>query len=707
MGAGDPASSAGTDTVREPIDVLALIGGDLTVVRWTGAAERMWGYSAAEVVNRPAQHLLAPPGESVTTDLLTASRPWSGLVGIRRSDGREAEVEMRVTPLRGDAGEEDWFVWSGEPVVWPAMKPSVLNALFERSPIGIAIWDPDLRCSWFNSGDTNEGVFRSGAELGRHLSELVATDHPAFLETAMRHVLEDGVPLLDHELGPHTAARPDTPCISVSFFRLDDTQGRVVGVCSMAMNVRDSRARQRLNMLSAAGTRIGTTLDPMYTAQELADTAVPALADYVTVDLAEVLQSGKEPLEHLDSTDVSIPVFYRAGAASVHADLRESLWHRGAPVFVPPSSPFTAVLGSRRSHFEPILDASPGTWLDNDPDRARIIDATGMHSLMIVPLQARGTMLGVAVFVRTENRAPFTHADLAIAEGLCDRAALSLDSALRYTRERETALALQHDLLPHRLWGGGSVEVASRYLPSDTHGGVGGDWFDVIPLPDARVVLVVGDVVGHGINAAAAMGRLRTVVHTLTNLRIPPGRTARPVGRTRHRDGPGASRRHRIHLDRRGSHLSLCDLRPRYPALRHGERGASPARDHLPRRHRRVRRCTTRAADRSRNDGVRVGRNGAGGRERDRAVHRRPDRDARKGHRRRAGPAAWSSRRTGTGSGRALRGSCGSHGGHSAVRGRCHASPCSPACHEAGRRPLSSRSRVAGPRAYGERITSS
>lgn len=522
MGAGDPAASAGTDTVREAIDVLVLIGGDLTVVRWTGAAERLWGYSAAEAVNRPATDLLASPGASVATGVLTPSRPWSGLVGIRRSDGREAEVEIRITPLPGGGGEEDWFAWSGEPAAWPGMKPSALNALFERSPIGIAIWDEELRCTWVNNSETNGRLCPSGAELGRPITELFATEHPAFLETAMRQVLEDGVPLLDQELGPHTAAHHDAPYFSVSFFRLDDAQGRAVGVCSMAVDVRDSQSRERLALLSAAGTRIGTTLDPMDTAQELADTAVPVLADYVTVDLAEAVRPGEEPLEHLDSTDVSIPVFYRAGAASLHADMRESLWGRGTPVFVPPSSPFTTVLVSRRSHFEPTLDTSPGTWLDADPDRARVIRATGMHSLMVVPLQARGATLGVAVFVRTDNPAPFTQADLALAEGLCDRAALSLDSALRYTRERETALALQRDLLPHVLRGGSSVEVASRYLPSDKRGGVGGDWYDVILLPDARVALVVGDVVGHGITAAAAMGRLRTVVHTLTNLLIPP-----------------------------------------------------------------------------------------------------------------------------------------------------------------------------------------
>lgn len=280
--------------------------------------------------------------------------------------------------------------------------------------------------------------------------------------------------------------------------------------------------RGRLGLLTEAESRVGANLDPMATAQELAETMVPYLADYTTIDLADAIPLGREPLEHLKSPDTRIPGFYRAGVASIHADLRESLWARGTPVFVPPTSPFTAVLHSRTSHFEPVLDTSPGTWLDNDPDRARVIHATGMHSLIIVPLQARGSMLGVVVLVRTENPAPFTRADLVLAEELAKRASLSLDNALRYTRERTAALALQRDLLPHHLTGEGAVEVAFRYLPSDTHGGVGGDWFDVIPMSGGRVALVVGDVAGHGINAAATMGRLRTMVRTLATLQIPP-----------------------------------------------------------------------------------------------------------------------------------------------------------------------------------------
>lgn len=155
-----------------------------------------------------------------------------------------------------------------------------------------------------------------------------------------------------------------------------------------------------------------------------------------------------------------------------------------------------------------------------------------MHSLLILPIHARGVLLGVAVFVRTSNPTPFDDNDRLLAEELVARAALSLDNARRYTREHNTALALQRSLLPRRVHGGTAMEVAARYLPADAEEGVGGDWFDVIGLPGGRLALVVGDVVGHGVNAAATMGRLGMAIRTLADLDLPPGEVLTRLDRT-------------------------------------------------------------------------------------------------------------------------------------------------------------------------------
>lgn len=141
---------------------------------------------------------------------------------------------------------------------------------------------------------------------------------------------------------------------------------------------------------------------------------------------------------------------------------------------------------------------------------------------MLVRVGARGNALGVATFIRRSSRGPFEQADLLLAEDLVARAAVNIDNARQFTREHNTALALQRFLLPQRVTAQSSLEVESRYLPAEASDGVGGDWFDVIRVSGARVALVVGDVVGHGIRAAASMGRLRTAVRTLADLDLPP-----------------------------------------------------------------------------------------------------------------------------------------------------------------------------------------
>ncbi|MEU6318217.1 SpoIIE family protein phosphatase [Streptomyces sp. NPDC047009] len=249
---------------------------------------------------------------------------------------------------------------------------------------------------------------------------------------------------------------------------------------------------------------------------------MPLLADYVAVDLEQSVSFGEGPPVGIGATGKRLPAFRRAGLASIHQGVPESPWVRGEPVNVPPASPFASVLRAGKSRLEPVLDTASGTWVDTVPALGHRVREHGMHSMMIVPIRARRALLGVALFVRTTDPAPFHEADLLLAEELVGRAAQALDNARQYARKHTAALTLQRNLLPRRLRGGTAVEVASRYLPADVDHCVGGDWFDVFPLSGARVALVVGDVVGHGLHAAATMGRLRTAVHTLADMELPP-----------------------------------------------------------------------------------------------------------------------------------------------------------------------------------------
>ncbi|MFE2320955.1 SpoIIE family protein phosphatase [Streptomyces sp. NPDC059441] len=515
---------------------IALLDVQGTVVGWSQAAQRLVGYSAVEVVGRSADVLLVAAEDRVKASQAaqksTLGGRWSDLAQVRHRDGRSIDVRLCVSSLSGQDGRDWWVVCATDKALlpaWPAeatVEPLLATLpLPSRLPIGVVIRDTHLRCIRVNDTQGSKDGIPLPQRLGRRLTEAAPGTGAEALEAVMHQVLESGDPAMDVD---YQALQPanvrSNRILTASFFRLDDAQGRALGVCSVSVDVTDSRrARERLAILGEASRRIGTTLDVMQTAQELAALAVPFLADYTTVDLAESVQLGEEPLTHLGPQDGRIPAFRRAGLASIHPGTPESLFARGEPVFVPPTSPFTGVLRSGKSHFEPMLDTSPGTWLDHhDPARAEKIREHDMHSLMVVPIHARGAVLGVAVFVRTKDPRPFEKDDLLLAEELVSWAALALDNARRYARERSAALALQRLLHPHRPTGGSAVDVAWRYLPADSHHGIGGDWFDVIPLSGARLALVVGDVVGHGINAAAKMGQLRTAMRTLAGMDMSP-----------------------------------------------------------------------------------------------------------------------------------------------------------------------------------------
>ncbi|MFF0209153.1 SpoIIE family protein phosphatase [Streptomyces althioticus] len=398
-----------------------------------------------------------------------------------------------------------------------------LRSLLTHAGLGLAVWDTDLRCVWANDVLTRYDGIPRERRLGLPPRAALAGDADA-LEETLREVLHTGACAIGRPYRvPVVQGAPRPRFLAATALRLDDPDGRPLGVALLVLDVRSGRGvEDRLTVVSEAGARIGTTLDIVRTAQELADFTVPLLADYVTVDLTEAVRLGGEPLERLGTADGRVPTFRRAGVASVHDGAPESLWSSGDAVFVPEHSPFMQVLHTGRPLLEPHLDTSPGTWLDHDPARARQIRRYGMHSLLIVPLQARGLLMGVVVLVRSDNPTPFDDGDRLLAEEIAARAALSLDNARRYTRERTAALTLQRSLLPRRVDGGDAMEVAAHYVPADAEYSAGGDWFDVFGLSGGRLALVVGDVVGHGIAAAAAMGRLRTAIRTLADLDLPP-----------------------------------------------------------------------------------------------------------------------------------------------------------------------------------------
>ncbi|NUS12873.1 MAG: SpoIIE family protein phosphatase [Streptomyces sp.] len=277
-------------------------------------------------------------------------------------------------------------------------------------------------------------------------------------------------------------------------------------------------SRRRLAMVYDASLRIGNTLDVFHTADELAVMSTEEFADYVTVDLLEQLLSGDEVVAPAPAAGV---VLRRAAQRSVLDGCPEAVIALGDKHAYPKDSPAGRTLATGHGFRQQVNESTLGWW-SASPERQASVRRFGIHSALVVPLRARGVTLGLAMFCRHRTRTPYEAADLGVAEELARRAAVCVDNARRYTRERATAVMLQRSLLPGTLASPTAVETAARYRPAGSRSGAGGDWYDVIPLSGARVALVVGDVVGHGLRAAAAMGRLRAAVRTLADIDLPP-----------------------------------------------------------------------------------------------------------------------------------------------------------------------------------------
>ncbi|MFD9463061.1 SpoIIE family protein phosphatase [Streptomyces sp. NPDC060027] len=525
-----PASEGPGDAFDASTDAAVVVSGDGVVVGWTRGAEALLGHPAAEMVGHPAAHLLAMPRDPVrvagVAERCRAGMGWSGLVPVRHRDGRRIEVDLRVS-ASFRIGEGECFLISARQHrrQW-TVGPTFLDGFLTRSPVGMAVLDLQLRYVWMNDTLEHLGGVPRGHRLGRRLTELLPGMQAETIEGLMRKVLATGEPVIDYEyLGWSWADPHRRHAYSTSFFPLLGVDNSYTGVCYMVLDVTERwTARQLLSLVNEAGTTIGRSLDVMRTAQELADFAVPRFADFVVVDLLESVLSTEGHGAWLSDAGPAPakPMMRRAGMSSVREGCPEAVARVGDRAdFLPPPHD-THLLTNGEPVLIQVLDPSDDLWIAEEPARAESIRRWGLHSLISVPMRARNTALGLTTFVRSVNPISFQPDDVLLAREVVARAALCVDNARRYTREHTAAVTLQRSLLPHALSGGTALEVASSYLPADPTGGVGGDWFDVIPLSGARVGLVVGDVVGHGITAAATMGRLRTAVQTLADMEMPP-----------------------------------------------------------------------------------------------------------------------------------------------------------------------------------------
>ncbi|MFC3348636.1 SpoIIE family protein phosphatase [Streptomyces echinoruber] len=496
----------------DPAAARAVIDASGTVAGWNEGARHLLGYSPAEIVGRPAAGLLAA-GTAVSAP--PDGERWSGPLTLRHRDGRAVPVWLLAHRMGGDGA---WLAVCPLPDA-PGGRPDdpLTGAALSQSPCATVVFDERLRIHGVN--EAMAALIGLPADRLRGLRAIDIGDRPqnAEFERYLREVLASG---RAREMQTYLKATGEHRAHAwlARMAPVTDAQNRVRGVCVTVHDFSSQYlARERLQLLNEASVSIGTTLDVTRTAQELATVCVPALADFVGVDLLDPGQYGGEP----PSRPAPPVVLRRTAYRSVGPDGPEAATGTGTAEEYAASSPQAAALLAGRAVVVPAPPAGPERWPSRDERRHGGPGERDVHSTMAVPLQARGITLGVAVFTRFRRPDPFTEDDVLLAEEVTARAAVCIDNARRFSRERETALALQRSLLPRSLPRTAAVEAASRYLPA-ARAGLGGDWFDVIPLSGMRVAMVVGDVVGYGVQASATMGRLRTAVRTLADIDLPP-----------------------------------------------------------------------------------------------------------------------------------------------------------------------------------------
>ncbi|MDQ0584962.1 SpoIIE family protein phosphatase [Streptomyces rishiriensis] len=490
----------------------AVVDDSGALIGWNEGARTLLGWAEADVLGRPAMELLADG-----TPHLTGAR-WAGTVTLRHRDGRPLRVWLLAhrSPARaGDPGH--WLVVTPLAGAGPGSSDALLAAAgLVQSPCAIAVYDERLRLRRINEAMREVIGLPEERIRGLRLAEIGGGPQSTELEQHMLRVLTSGEPQ-DVQTYVRTGGESRAHAWLARMAPVTDAEGRIRGVCLSAHDfTQNYLARERLQLVNEASVRIGSTLDVVRTAQELAEVCVPALADFVSVDLLDPHNGGELP------NRFSPPVGLRRAAHHwVNAGSPEAVAKPGEVQEYPAGSPQADSLVAGHTIIGSLTGGGLDAWLAWDPARGARVRELGIHSTMSVPIQARGMTLGVAVLSRFRRPDPFTPDDVLLAEEITARAAVCVDNARRFSRERETALALQRSLLPRTLPRTAAVDASSRYLPA-ARAGVGGDWFDVIPLSGMRVAMVVGDVVGHGIQASATMGRLRTAVRTLADIDLAP-----------------------------------------------------------------------------------------------------------------------------------------------------------------------------------------
>ncbi|MCX5414326.1 SpoIIE family protein phosphatase [Streptomyces sp. NBC_00059] len=404
------------------------------------------------------------------------------------------------------AGSHDAGGWDRDSVL--------ARALLSQDDIAVLELDTEFRPVRMNAAYK---AMRPAGEGEEWLLDLPGAGAHGTVRTFMTRVAGTGTPVVaaEYPLGPPGSDR----VVSLTCIRLADPLGAPVGVAIAAVEVTERhRTQQRLSAAYRNAFEIGGSLDVVNSARDLVAVLVPALGDLACVEFPEDVLRGHDPQPGYIGREASAP--RRVAVKAANGTWPAALAQVGEALpFVPeqPATAAPAVGGALMADAE-----TARAFLGHDPELIERFLPEGVRHVLGCPLHHRGRFFGYAQVYRVDDPEPFSDTDVELMQDLCHRTALAIDTAFRFTREHRTAVVLQQSLLPPAATETAAAETAGVYLPAGGGISVGGDWYDAFPISSLRMALVVGDVIGHGLQATATMARLRTAVQTLADLDLPP-----------------------------------------------------------------------------------------------------------------------------------------------------------------------------------------
>ncbi|MFR0356171.1 SpoIIE family protein phosphatase [Streptomyces sediminimaris] len=546
-----PSRGAGGGVATEPAAVgrvplaVVIVDRDGLVSHWSRGAGRLFGVPKDEALGHPALDLLPVSGALPDDDDVApygAFAPYDELGPDLESslDGRlpyPAAGRARLTvPAPGRHQARVDVLWWAYPLVGPGPERLLVlaadtGALRQDEPGEDAT---DTAFERIAPGFALHTDFPGAEQLARRLPEILPSMSVGESARIVSQVLELGYPVLEFTQNDRVPVTPDWGVPRRAGHRARRelaararAEGRPVPreAADQGEDLEYAAVREHLEFLNEVSGRIGTSLDLSHTVIEVSKAVVPRFTDVAGTYLREQVVAGEGFPDGVPDTTT---LWHRV--ALEHTD-EPGRWDDVVPVGeampFPAHTPFFQCMTTGEPVLVPRISEEMGHAIAAQFEKRDIRPLITHRSMLVVPLKARNVVLGFMILLRHPERPVFNDMDRVTGAELAARAGLVLDNARMYTYQESVAETLQDSMLPHIPPRMAGCDIATRYLPGTLLGRVGGDWFDSVKLPGARTALVVGDVMGHGLNSAAMMGQLRTAVQTMAALDLPPARLLR------------------------------------------------------------------------------------------------------------------------------------------------------------------------------------